>query len=79
MQSCARGRHCGRRKLGRCDRHPCTCFHQSLMAEFTKSGIRSVRSTTSVPHFTNAIALDQLLSDALRSELAAARSGEKSS
>ena len=54
-------------------------FPKQLMADFTKSGIRTVRSTTSVPHFTNAIALDQLLSDALRPELVAARSKEKSS
>jgi ribose-phosphate pyrophosphokinase len=47
-------------------------FPPELIAEFTKSGIRSVRSTTSVPHVTASIALDQLLSDALQSELAAA-------
>ncbi len=32
-------------------------FPSKLMADFTKSGIRSVRSTTSVPHFTNAVPL----------------------
>jgi ribose-phosphate pyrophosphokinase len=48
-------------------------FPPELVAEFTKSGIRSVRSTTSVPHVTATIALDQLLSNALQSELAAAR------
>jgi len=48
-------------------------FPPELVAEFTKSGIRSVRSTTSVPHVTAAITLDQLLSDALQSELAAIR------
>ena len=53
-------------------------FPSELMAEFTKSGIRSVRSTTSVPHPTNAITLDQLLSDALRPEFAAARDKERS-
>lgn len=53
-------------------------FSPELMTEFIKSGIQSVRSTTSVPHFTNAIQLDNLLSEALRSELVAARSGEKS-
>jgi ribose-phosphate pyrophosphokinase len=47
------------------------------MEDFTKSGIRTVRSTTSVPHSTNAIALDQLLANALRPELIAARSKEK--
>jgi ribose-phosphate pyrophosphokinase len=53
-------------------------FPSEQMAYFTKCGIRSVRSTTSVPHFTNAFPLDELLSEALRSELAAARCGEKS-
>lgn len=48
-------------------------FPPEIVAEFTKSGIQSIRSTTSVPHITATIALDQLLSDALRSELAAAR------
>jgi ribose-phosphate pyrophosphokinase len=48
-------------------------FPPELVAEFTKSGIRSVRSTTSVPHVTAAIALDQFLSSALQSELAAIR------
>ena len=53
-------------------------FPAELMANFTRSGIRSVRSTTSVPHFTNAFPLDRLLSDALRSELDTARFEEKS-
>jgi len=48
-------------------------FPPELMPEFTRSGIRSVRSTTSVPHVTAKIALDQILSGALQSELAAAR------
>jgi len=52
-------------------------FPKQLMEDFTKSGIRTVRSTTSVPHSTNAIALDQLLANALRPELIAARSKEK--
>ena len=47
-------------------------FHKELMEDFTKSGIRTVRSTTSVPHSTNAIALDRLLANALRPELIAA-------
>jgi ribose-phosphate pyrophosphokinase len=34
------------------------------------SGIRSIRSTQSVPHFTNAIALDELFVEALNGELA---------
>jgi ribose-phosphate pyrophosphokinase len=52
-------------------------FSQDVMSDFVTSGIRTVRSTTSVPHFTNAIALDRLLSDALRSELVADRSEEQ--
>lgn len=48
-------------------------FPPEFVAEFAKSGIRSVRSTTSVPHVTAKIALDQLLSDALQSDLPAAR------
>ena len=52
-------------------------FPKQLMEDFTKSGIRTVRSTTSVPHSTNAIALDQLLANALRPELIAARNKEK--
>jgi ribose-phosphate pyrophosphokinase len=34
------------------------------------SGIRSIRSTHSVPHFTNAILLDGLFADALKNEIA---------
>jgi len=40
--------------------------------EMVSSGIRSIRSTRSVPHFTNAIALDELFADALKAELAEA-------
>lgn len=52
-------------------------FPPDVMTELTKSGVRSIRSTTSVPHFTNAIALDQILSDALQAELLPFRSKEK--
>jgi ribose-phosphate pyrophosphokinase len=45
-------------------------FPESAMAEFAAAGIRSIRSTTSVPHFTNAIALDELIAGALRREVA---------
>lgn len=41
-------------------------FPPDVAAEFTRAGIRSVRSTTSVPHPTNTIALDALLASALR-------------
>jgi len=54
-------------------------FPEHLVESFTKAGILTVRSTTSVPHFTNAIALDRLLADALRPELIAGRSKEMSS
>ena len=54
-------------------------FPKQLMEDFTKSGIRTIRSTTSVPHSTNAIALDRLLADALRPELIVGHSKEASS
>ena len=39
------------------------------MNEFVRAGIRSIRSTNSVPHPTNAIALDDILAAALRNEI----------
>jgi len=54
-------------------------FPADATTEFVRAGIRSVRSTTSVPHPTNAIPLDGLLADALRIELATARAAEKAS
>jgi ribose-phosphate pyrophosphokinase len=44
-------------------------FPPAMIAALTEAGIRSVRSTDSVPHPTNAIALDEILAAALRSEL----------
>ena len=44
-------------------------FPPAMVAAFADAGIRSVRSTDSVPHPTNAIALDETLAAALRSEL----------
>lgn len=44
-------------------------FPAAMVAAFAEAGIRSVRSTDSVPHPTNAIALDEILAAALRSEL----------
>lgn len=41
-------------------------FAPELVSEFLHAGIRSVRSTDSVPHPTNAIALDGILAEALR-------------
>ncbi|TFV41467.1 ribose-phosphate pyrophosphokinase [Bradyrhizobium frederickii] len=44
-------------------------FPPAMIPAFTEAGIRSIRSTDSVPHPTNAIALDASLAAALRSEL----------
>ena len=44
-------------------------FTPELVAEFIGAGIRSVRSTNSVPHPTNAIILDDTYVAALRSEI----------
>lgn len=43
-------------------------FPPAMIKDFTRAGIRSVRSTSSVPHPTNAIVLDDVLADALRKE-----------
>ncbi|HZP70267.1 MAG TPA: ribose-phosphate diphosphokinase [Pseudolabrys sp.] len=44
-------------------------FTSEMIRSFRDAGVRSIRSTTSVPHATNAIALDGILADALRKEL----------
>ena len=44
-------------------------FAPELTGEFLRAGIRSVRSTDSVPHPTNAIGLDRIVADALRREI----------
>jgi ribose-phosphate pyrophosphokinase len=44
-------------------------FPEELCHEMASTGIRSIRSTYSVPHSTNAIALDDLLVDVLKGEL----------
>ena len=46
-------------------------FAPELTRDFLQAGIRSIRSTDSVPHPTNAIALDQILAQALRREIGA--------
>lgn len=51
-------------------------FPEQLCSEMTSSGIRSIRSTHSVPHSTNAIALDDLFASALKSELMRADTSE---
>ena len=43
-------------------------FPPEMMRDFARAGLRSIRSTTSVPHPTNAIALDEILAAALRTE-----------
>jgi ribose-phosphate pyrophosphokinase len=48
-------------------------FPDALVAEFAHAGIRSVRSTDSVLHPTNAIHLDEVLAAALRTELRVAQ------
>ena len=49
-------------------------FAPELTCDLIGAGIRSIRSTTSVPHPSNAIALDAVLADALRREMAGAAS-----
>jgi ribose-phosphate pyrophosphokinase len=44
-------------------------FPAEMASAFANAGIRSIRSTSSVPHPTNAIPLDDLLAAALRREL----------
>jgi len=44
-------------------------FSRAACDEMAASGIRSIRSTNSVPHFTNAIGLDELFFEALKGEL----------
>lgn len=46
-------------------------FPPAMLEDFKRAGIRSVRSTSSVPHPTNAIALDEVLAAALRKETGA--------
>jgi ribose-phosphate pyrophosphokinase len=49
-------------------------FPPEAAQEFARAGIRSIRSTTSVPHLTNAISLDALLAAALANEVGRAKS-----
>ncbi len=50
-------------------------FPPETMDEFARAGIRSIRSTNSISHFTNAIALDSLLAQALEKEIRQIRPG----
>jgi ribose-phosphate pyrophosphokinase len=43
-------------------------FPAALMPVLAEAGIRSIRSTDSVPHPTNAVPLDAILADALTAE-----------
>jgi ribose-phosphate pyrophosphokinase len=51
-------------------------FPEQLCREMISSGIRSIRSTHSVPHSTNAIVLDDFFAEALKRELVHADSSE---
>lgn len=51
-------------------------FPAEMLTAFTAAGIRSIRSTDSVPHPTNAVALDEILAAALRRELSAENARE---
>ena len=51
-------------------------FPEELCRDMALSGIRSIRSTHSVPHSTNAIALDELFVNALQGEIEFATSPE---
>ena len=53
-------------------------FPEQLCRDMIQSGIRSIRSTHSVPHSTNAIMLDNLFIDALQDEIAFATCPETS-
>lgn len=47
-------------------------FPPDMIGGLMRAGIRSIRSTNSVPHPSNAIALDAILADALRKEITGA-------
>jgi len=51
-------------------------FPADMSREMSLAGVRSIRSTTSVPHPTNAIVLDDLFVSALRREISGAPSPE---
>ena len=51
-------------------------FPPAMMTAFAEAGVRSVRSTCSVPHPTNAISLDDVLAGALAGEISDSHSPE---
>ncbi len=44
-------------------------FPSEMIGDFSRAGIRSIQSTNSVPHPSNAIRLDEILAGALRKEV----------
>jgi ribose-phosphate pyrophosphokinase len=54
-------------------------FPAEMAGEFVCAGIRSIRSTNSVPHPTNAIMLDDIFVAALRNEMSGAGRPERTS
>jgi ribose-phosphate pyrophosphokinase len=54
-------------------------FSPDMANEFVRSGIRSIRSTHSVPHPTNAFPLDDIIAAALRNETGGTVLREKTS
>jgi ribose-phosphate pyrophosphokinase len=52
-------------------------FPTELTSEFVRAGVRSIRSTHSVPHPTNAIILDDIFVAALRNEMGDAKFSER--
>ena len=54
-------------------------FPPELTVDFARAGIRSVRSTTSIPHPTNAIPLDAVIAASLRREVSIDWAGEDAS
>jgi len=54
-------------------------FPAEMAGEFVCAGIRSIRSTNSVPHPTNAIMLDDIFVAALRNEMSGAGCPERTS
>lgn len=68
LSTCARAlRTAGARTIDAIVTH--ALFPPGMADEFARAGIRTIRSTASVPHPTNAIPLDTVLADALRREL----------
>jgi ribose-phosphate pyrophosphokinase len=50
-----------------------------MACDFVRAGVRSIRSTNSVPHPTNAIVLDDIFVAALRNEMSSTGRPERTS